>query len=137
MIRIEAGIFYLLNNDVPVEALVAARIYPLTIPQDPTLPALTYQLITPGSLIAHDGLLGTGYSRYQITGFDDDYDVLIDLMNKVRTAMGGYSGTLGVAPNQVVVQAMIPADTGYSNYDPQIDRYMRALDFYVWHSEDV
>ena len=137
MIRIEAGIYYLLHTDAAVLALVAARIYPITIPQDPTLPALAYQLISPSSLIAHDGLCGTGYSRYQITGFDDDYDVLIDLMNKVRVAMGGYKGTLGVAPNQVVVQAILPADTGYSNYDPQIGRYMRALDFMIWHDEDV
>ncbi len=137
LIRIEDGIFYLLDNDVDVSALVVSRIYPLTIPQNPTLPALTYQLITPSSGFAHDGLTGTGRSRYQITAFDTDYDVMKDLMNKVRVAMSGYTGTLGTAPDTVDVYAMIPMDTGYSSYDPVIKRFMRALDFMIWHAENT
>ena len=137
LIRIEDGIFYLLDNNAPVTALVASRIYPLTIPQNPTLPALTYQIITPATLIAHDGLTGTGKSRYQITAFDTDYDVIIDLMNKVRVCMAGYKGTLGAAPDTVDVYAMIPMDTGYGSYEPVTKRFMRALDFMIWHEENV
>jgi len=137
MIRIEDGLYWVLTNNIAVAALVGIRMYPIELPQNPTLPAITYQVITPSTGIAHDGLTGVGDSRYQFNGIDDNYDVVIDLMNKVRKALGGYKGTAGTAPNTVVIEAILPVGVGYEAYDPQIKRYSRSLDFYVWHLEET
>ena len=135
LLTIEEGIYYLLKNTVAVAAIVGTRIYPLNLPQDPTLPALTYQLITPMSIIAHDGKSGTAQCRYQITGFASDPDAVRDLIEEVRICMDGYKGTIGGA-DTIVVQAMLP-DGGYENDDPESGRYMRARDYMIWYDEPV
>ena len=133
LITIEEGIYYKLANTAAVSAIVGTRIYPLTLPQTPTLPALTYQLITPMSIIAHDGKSGTAQCRYQITGFDDDPDILRDLMEEVRICMDGFKGSIGGA-DTITVQAMLP-EGGYESYDPETGRYMRARDLMIWYNE--
>jgi hypothetical protein len=135
-LRIEEGIYYLLANTAGVNGLVGTRITPLPLPLNPTLPALTYQLITPGSEVAHDGMQGTAVCRYQITGFSESYDTLFDLMEHVRICMTGYKGTIGGGGNTIVVQAMLPGG-GYESYDPAIRRYMRALDFIIFFNEPI
>jgi len=133
LLTIEEGIYYHLANTIAVSNIVGTRIYPLKLPQNPTLPALTFQLITPMSIIAHDGKSGTAQSRYQITGFADDPDSVRDLMEKVRICMDGYKGTIGGA-DTIVVQAMLP-EGGYENHDPITNRYMRARDYMIWYAE--
>ena len=136
VLKIEEGIYYLLANDGPVSGHVGTNISPPPLSQTPTLPALTYQLITPMSIVAHDGMCGTAMCRYQITGFDTDYAVLVDLMEHVRICMTGYKGTITSGANSIVVQAMLPAG-GHESYDPDIKRYFRALDFIIWYNESI
>ena len=133
LLTIEEGIYYHLANTPAVTAIVGTRIYPLKLPQKPTLPALTYQLITPMSIIAHDGKSGTAQCRYQITGFANTPDAVRDLMEKVRICMDGYKGVIGGA-NTITVQAMLP-EGGYENHDPETNRYMRARDYMIWYNE--
>jgi len=139
-LQIEEGIFYLLSNNTAVKDIVDTRIYPIVLPQKqstvpPTMPALTYQLITPMSEVAHDGMQGTAVCRYQITGLSNKFDEIRVLMEKVRICMTGYKGTIG-GTDTIVVQAMLPAG-GYESYDPQIKRYMRALDFIIFYDEPI
>lgn len=135
-LTIEEGIYYLLANNAAVAAIVGDRIYPIKLPQDPTLPAITYQLITPDSMIAHDGMSGTGIKRYQITGFALSPDEVVDLIEAIRICMTCYKGTIGAGANTIVCQVMLPAG-GYESNEPEIERYMRALDFIIWHNEPV
>jgi len=137
LLKIEEGFTYLLANDPGVSGHVGDRISPPPLPQVPTLPALTYQLITPMSIVAHDGMCGTAMCRYQITGFHTDYAVLVDLMEHVRICMTGYKGTITSGANSIVVQAMLPAGGGPDFYDPVIKRYMRLLDFWIWYNEPI
>lgn len=134
MIGIEDGIVYLLKNNAGVSALVGTRIYAQKLPQNKTMPALTYQLITPMSLISHQGMSGTAHPRYQITGWDTTELGVITLMKAVRICMSCYKGTVGVAPNTVVIQASLPVG-GYETYEPETGLFMRALDFEIWHEE--
>jgi hypothetical protein len=134
MISIEEGIVYLLKNNAGVSALVGTRVYAQKLPQTPTTPALTYQLITPRSLISHQGMSGTAYPRYQITGWDTTEAGISALMKAVRICMSCYKGTVGAAPNTVVIQASLPVG-GYETYEPETGLFMRALDFEIWHAE--
>jgi len=134
MISIEEGIVHLLKNNAGVSALVGTRIYAQKLPQNPIMPALTYQLITPMSLISHQGMSGTAYSRYQITGWDTTELGIIALMKAVRICLGCYKGTVGVAPNTVVIQALLPVG-GYETYEPTTGLFMRSLDFEIWNAE--
>lgn len=44
--RLDELLFAALTNDATVAGLVAARVYPQKLPQSPTLPAITYQIIS-------------------------------------------------------------------------------------------
>ena len=136
LITIEEGVFYLLSNNVAVGAIVSNRIYPIKLPQKPSLPALTYQLITPMSIMAHDGKGGTAHSRYQITGFATDPDEVRDLIEKVRICMDGYSGMIGGA-DTIKVQAMLPDGGGPEDHDPVTQRFMRSRDYMIWYDEPI
>ena len=141
-LQIEEGIFYLLSNNVAVKDIVDTRIYPIILPQKqstvpPTMPALTYQLITPMSEVAHDGMQGTAVCRYQITGRSNKFDEIRVLMEKVRICMAGYKGTITSGADSIVVQAMLPAGGSPDMYDPIIKRHMRALDFWIWYNEPI
>jgi len=134
MISVEEGIFYKLKDDAGVSAIVGTRIYAQKLPQTPTMPSLTYQLITPMSLISHQGMSGTAFPRYQITCWDDTELGVIALAKAVRICLGCYKGTVGVAPNTVAIQASLPVG-GYETYEPETGFFMRALDFQIWHEE--
>lgn len=134
MISIEDGIVYRSLNYAGISALIGDRIFAQKLTQNPVMPALTYQLITPMSLISHQGMSGTAYPRYQITGWDTTELGVIALMKAVRLCWSGYKGTVGVAPNTVVIQASLPVG-GYETYEPETGLFMRALDFEIWHAE--
>jgi hypothetical protein len=55
-------------------------------------------------------------------------------MKAVRICMSCYKGTVGAAPNTVVIQASLPVG-GYETYEPETGLFMRALDFEIWHAE--
>lgn len=42
----EAGLWTILREDPTLSELVSDRIYPLALPTDPTLPAITYRLVS-------------------------------------------------------------------------------------------
>ncbi|MEZ4684198.1 MAG: DUF3168 domain-containing protein [Caldilineaceae bacterium] len=44
--RLDELLFEALTNDATVVGLVTARVYPHKLPQSPTLPAVTYQLVS-------------------------------------------------------------------------------------------
>ena len=134
-LNIDEGIFYLLSHDTEVKLIVVKRIYPLMLPQNPTLPAITYQLISPMNLIAHNGAVGTAYCRYQINAFDDDFDGVKLLVDKIRLCMDGYKGAIGTT-STINVQAMLP-DGGGDDYDPETKRFRSFRDYVIWHDEQV
>jgi hypothetical protein len=88
------------------------------------------------SLMSHQGMSGTAYPSFQITGFAETENAAIDLMSKVRICMSGFSGTFGAGASTVTVQAVLPAG-GYETYEQDTKRFMRVLDFIFWHAEAV
>lgn len=130
---IEAAIYYHLINDADVAALVGTRIYPNVIPQDASLPSLAYQVISRPGLMAHDGPSGLAWPRVQFTVQADDYDQVVDLTNKVRIALDGYSGLMG-GPGGVTVEGAFVKDAR-DGHQFATERETRRLDAVVYHKE--
>ena len=66
MATIEVAIVTKLDTaPAATQALVGARIYPTLLPQDPTLPAITYQRIVTGRIRHLGGLSGLAQPRFQ------------------------------------------------------------------------
>ena len=130
---IEAALYYHLTNDTDVKALISARAYPNVIPQDADLPALAYQEISRPGGMAHDGATGIAWPRFQITGQADTYTEVVDLLNKVRIALNGFTGTMG-GSGGVTIEGCFVKDV-HDGYEFATERETRRLDVIIWHQE--
>ena len=128
---IEDGLRTHLLDDAPVAALVVARIYPLKLPQNPTYPALTYEIV---SDIPYRGLAGDAdleVIRVRIHAWAETFAGAIDLATKVRTATADFSGTMG-SPAIKVTSAKF--ETWNDLYEDVPEVYRRISDFFITHA---
>ncbi len=126
---IETGLRTHLIADAPVTALVVARIYPLKLPQSPTYPALTYEII---SDIPHRALAGDSdleRVRARIHCWAATYSGAIDLAAKVRTAVGDFSGLMGTTTVRSV-----KFETWNDIFEDVPEVYRRVADFFIAHN---
>lgn len=113
-------VYTLLDTNAAVGALVDGRIYPLRIPQNTALPAITYQLVslTPRALqgchLPDDALV-------QVSIFAKSYEQTLALSAAVRQALDGYDAD----------GADIEYDNGRDQHDDNAETYFRADDYRV------
>lgn len=87
MMRIDEALRTYLLTNAALTAVVGTRIYPLTYPQDGTLPAVVYQQVSLVPYFAHDGEMGTDEAHFHISSFSANYGQAHDVADKVRTAL--------------------------------------------------
>lgn len=85
-----------LISDATITGLVSERIYPLTLPQSPVLPALTYSWISATRIPVMDAPIGMASPRIQIDCWAATYLVAVELFEAVRQRLDGFKGTLTV-----------------------------------------
>jgi hypothetical protein len=87
MMRIDEALRAYLLADAPLTAMVGTRIYPMTYPQNGTLPAVVYQQISSVPYFAHDGEMGSAEAHFYISAFSTNYGQAHDVANTVKTAL--------------------------------------------------
>lgn len=97
---IEEGLYTKLSGTTAVSDIVAARIYPLLVPQGGTLPAIVYQRISGEHEHSHDGISGLATARFQITSIAATYTAAKALAEQVRIALDCKTGTWGTTDVQ-------------------------------------
>lgn len=124
------------------EKLIAARtaagnrVYPLTLPEDAHIPAITFQRIPGrGRTMAHDGPTGYVSTRAQIDAWAQDYETAHAIAKQVRLELDGFRGTIGSA--DPVTVAEIKFDDDRDDYNPEIPLYRVIMSAAVDHQEDV
>ncbi len=125
---IETGLRTHLLADGDVGALITARVYPIKLPQSPTYPAITYEII---SDIPHRSLAGDSdleRVRARIHCWAETYGAAVDLAGKVRTAVADFSGTMG---STVVPSAKF--ETWNDIFEDVPEVYRRVVDFIIAH----
>jgi hypothetical protein len=127
-VSIEAGLVTHLLADGPVAALVVARIYPDKLPQSPTYPALTYEIISDIPYRTLDGDSDREKIRARIHCWAETAAERNDLARKVRTSLADFSGTMGT-----VVVSSTKFETWNDFYEDVPEVYRRAVDFFITH----
>lgn len=134
MAFVEQAIADRLTTDATVASLVATRVFPEILPQDPTYPAIAYQRITTQRVRSMDGPSGLSRPRIQIDCYAAAYAQAKALADAVRLALDGkrfsYAG--------LDVQAAFLEDERdqEASEGRDIDDERRvSLDFFVWHTE--
>jgi hypothetical protein len=107
--------------DAGLVAACGGRIYPLTLPQHPTLPALTYQRIDGPREVSHTGDSGLEHPRYQ---FDCWATTYLEAEALATAMMRAFAGQLGWAVG-------FP-EAGPDDYESDTARYRRTVDVLLW-----
>lgn len=130
---IEAEIIQLLAEDAPVVAIASTRVYPLALPQNTTLPAITYQRISG----IHEHTLSEPSTltrpRFQFVAHASTFLQARQLANAIKTAFNGRRA----ARLSTTIQA-ITVENEFDHYNPaQPDMaasYSSYLDLVFWHT---
>lgn len=116
---IETDVFTRLAAAVP---LVGGRCYPVLLPQNPTLPAITFQKVSNLRVQAIGGDSALQHPRYQFSCWSLTYEEAWTVAEQVRLAMQGL--TLAGGGHYENAVDLYDAETGW---------YQVAVDMTVWH----
>lgn len=128
---IETGLYSELTTDVDVAALVSTRVYPLTLPQGYTLPAITYQRVSTERLRDLTGSSGWVMARFQIDCWAASYSAARGLADKVRAALDGQVDTLGSETGVGMIGLMGEREI----LEEEIESYRVSFDFMIPYTE--
>lgn len=115
--------------DATVNGLVGTRIYPEVLPQNPTLPAITYQDISMTSVQNLAGAAGMLMRRVQIDSFAATRVGVVALADAIRASLDGYIGTL--TTTKVVIRHALER----SEYDDETESYRQIQDYTVHYPD--
>lgn len=121
-----------LSQSPLVRALVFAgedvRIYPGSLPQKPTLPALTYRRIGNIPDMASAGPTGLERARLRVKSFGTSYDDAEELMREVQAELSGASSPL----NGIEVQRVSFEHERHETHEA-VRAEALAVDLVVWY----
>lgn len=89
---IESDLFAAITNSANVAALIGTRMYPLMVPDDAQLPAISYQEIDGIGERTLSGHFIATERRYQLTLVATSYDMIVQLKAAVAGVDSGASG---------------------------------------------
>ena len=134
---LEEGLASYLINDDDMDDLVDGRVYPLRIPQGATIPCLTYQRISTPRISTHDSSGSSGdltSPRFQFDAWAETLSEAKEIVDALRAALNGKTGTIGEAPSQVTISGAL-AENEVPEYDPDIKLYRGRSDYIIWIEE--
>lgn len=125
-----AGIYDFLSDALSV----GERVYPLTLPQGVTLPALTYQLVSETPSPTHQWQQehplydGRRYeeARVQFNAYGQTFDEAEAVANELKAAITGYRGLWG----DVQIESVLPA-LALDDYEPGTGLWRRITDYFI------
>jgi hypothetical protein len=118
--------------DATLTTLVGTRMYPLKLPQAPTMPAIIYTWISGARVHSTDGPSGLSNPRVQFDCWAQTYLEAEALLEALRKRLDGFQGTAGSSWIQAVF-----FETERDGYDDDTELYRRSADFFVWYEEAV
>ena len=122
----EEGLFYYLDNYAGLSMEVDDRIYPLLLPQEPTLPAVVFHRIsTPRLHELENSLLPQG--RFQFDCWAETFQRAKAVQEQVRLALDLYSGPMG----EYTVEVAIVEDER-DDYEPETGRWRSMVEAVIW-----
>ncbi len=118
--------------DATLTTLIGTRLYPLTLPQNPTLPAMTYQWVSGERVHTADGALGLSRPRIQFDAWATTYLVAESVFEALRKRLDAFRGAAGAS---IIQGAFFDSERDLYESEPKL--YRRSVDFFVWHEEAV
>lgn len=131
--RAEKVVYTLLTGSAAVTALVGLKIYPGLIPQNTSMPAVSYELVS-GVDIAPINAQAGGVilrSRVQVSVLARSYAQVKTIQEAIRGALLFKSGLIADVRVVAITRDLIGSD----ERDDESGLYMQGVDFLLVHDE--
>ena len=112
--------------DATISGLVGTRIDPNKLSQNPTLPAVTYTMISAQRPSNADSPAIVTGQRIQIDCWGSTYAQAVNVFEAIRKRLNGKSS------GDIIVALL---DNEREFYEPEPELYRRSADFMVWSAE--
>lgn len=130
---IESALRTHILGDTDITNLVGQRMYPVKLPQDPTMPAISYFRVSGIRHKSYGGPSGLAGPRIQIdawAGEPSGYKTAKELADLIRKRLDGFSGLLGT---DRIWGAFLENDTDM--YEDETKLHRVSQDYFVWYKE--
>jgi len=134
---IETALYRILTEDASVYDSVEGRIYPVIVPQNAAMPAITYQQVSGPRVSSMDGPMGLAYINFQVNCWDDTYGMTRSLSEVVRKCLDGYSGMVN---SRVIKAIQLQTEGDMPEIDEsteELTRFGKYLEFTVRFEESL
>lgn len=123
---LETTLVTLLTGHAGLGALIAGRLYPLALPQTPTLPAVVYSRISTRRIYSQSGFSNLSRPRFQFDCWAATYLGLLALVAQLIAALESLAGD-GISVAFVENEIDMP--------EPLSQSYRRTVDAFIWYGE--
>lgn len=123
---IETELVDLLTGDAGIGSMVAARVYPVVLPQNPTLPAIVYQEVRGVARAAADGDTGQRESRFLVSWWASSYSAIKVGKGLMLGLLSGYEGGS---------ISRVEVDGIRDDYDPETGRFRQLVELMIYWTE--
>jgi hypothetical protein len=126
---VRQSIFTRATSHAGLSALIGSRCYPDQLPEDVTLPALRYQLVStpPQDYRDHDSNPPDRWIyRYQIDGWDSTPDAAATLGQEMKNAFEGWANGTAVGWCRV--------ENEFGERDIALNQYRRMIEIVIDHA---
>lgn len=124
-----------LSTHAGTTALVASRIYPVVLPQEPTYPAITFSRVSSQRIEGVHTNPGMATVRIQITCWASTFDSAKSVAEQVRLALERYGTSVSGTTIAGVTVYDIHMGSEADAYEPTLDAFASSVDFTVVHAE--
>lgn len=119
-----------LQTQAGLTALVSTRMYPVRMPQSPTLPALVIQKVARAREYSQSGDSNLANPTYQIRCWAETHEDAVALQVQVEGALSAFSGTMG---SETVYSAFI--ENVIDDFEEETGLYSQIVDVDFWHKD--
>jgi len=109
-VNIEQCVSDYLEGSTGIGDLIGNRIYPIKLPQNPTLPAMTYRVIS--GMEHHD--IDVAYPRFQFNCWGESYSAARGLADATKQAFQRKHGAIGGSSGKAMIQGVVLNDIDMS-----------------------
>lgn len=127
---VEKQLYTRLSTYTPLTAIVSNRIYPVKLPQNVTLPAVSYFRVSTDRHSAMGEDIADVTSRFQVSAWGQTYTSVRSIADVVRAALERYSVN-GADATIVTIFYINEQDL----YEDDLQIYQLAMDFRIHYEE--
>jgi hypothetical protein len=126
--QIDEAIYSALTGNATLTGLVSTRIYPLVLPQECDLPAVTFFRVSNLHNHGMGGDVTLMETRLQISSLADSVSMMRTVSDAVRGVLSRWRGTY----ESVVVQDSL-LDSEMDDFEPETEVYQCIQDYIIYH----